>query len=359
MPKATSVRNTPQREVVDYAGRQLFAGLDLAARSWKVTVRTRELFLRSASVPASPDALLAFFGHHFSGAAIQLVYEAGCFGYWIRDELEDAGIDVVVVAPHLLPSDLVKTDRLDSRKLARLLASGLLRSIWIPTAQQRMDRAVVRHRTQLVRARGRLQDQIKKLVLFHGIRASASRARWSTAYAKELGGIEFPEPTFRATVRGMLDEHRLLTDHIRRQERLIQELAGTDRYAHQLALLRTIPGVGLLTAITALVELQDVSRFESGARMVSYLGLSPQQRSTGDCDRRGHITKAGNQFLRHALVELAWRTIRRDPALLAKYESIRSRRGAKIAIVAIARRLAIRIRTILLEDRAYEIGRAA
>ena len=89
MPKATSDRTSPQRVDVDYEGRQLFAGLDLAARSWKVTVRTRELFLRSASVPAAPDALLAFFGHHFSGAAIQLVYEAGCFGYWIRDELED------------------------------------------------------------------------------------------------------------------------------------------------------------------------------------------------------------------------------------------------------------------------------
>ena len=167
MSKATTNRQDPQTrrspKKIDYTGRELFVGLDVAKRSWKVCVRTKDLVLRSVTVPGRADALVRFLEKEFSGATIQLVYEAGCFGYWIHDAMVAAGIKVVIVAPHLLPKDLVKTDRLDASKLAKLLASGLLKGIWVPDVQQRLDRSLVRRRAQLVKARGRLQDQIKKL----------------------------------------------------------------------------------------------------------------------------------------------------------------------------------------------------
>jgi transposase len=358
-PKKRGRESGRKAERVDYSGHELFVGLDVAKKNWKACVRTKELVLRSVTVPGRADALLRFLSKEFPGAFIQLVYEAGCFGFWIHDALVSAGIEVVIVAPHQLPKDLVKTDRLDAAKLAKFLASGLLRGIWVPSFQQRLDRSLVRRRGQLVKARGRLQDQIKKLLLFHGIGIESPVERWTIDYANSLRELELGDTLFESSLHAMLDEHADLSSRIRQQERHIRELSGRDAYAHQLALLRTIPGIGLLTGMVLLTELGEVSRFSSCERFVSYLGLSPQQSSTADRDRKGHITRAGNQFIRHALVELAWRAIRKDPALLTSYEQIRNRRGGKIAIVAVARKIALRIRRVLLNNRPYEVGRAA
>lgn len=344
---------------IDYSGHELFVGLDVAKKSWKACVRTKDLALRSVTVPGRADALLRFLEREFAGASIRLVYEAGCFGFWIHDALTEAGIDVVIVAPHLLPKDLVKTDRLDASKLAKLLASGLLKGIWVPDRQQRLDRSLVRRRAQLVKERGRLQDQIKKLLLFHGVGIEAPPTRWTVGYAQALREVDLGDRLFESSLHGMLDDHAYLSGKIRLQERQIRELSNRDAYARRLLLLRSIPGIGLLTGMILLVELGDVSRFANCERFVSYLGLTPRQDSTGEQDRKGHITRAGNQFVRHALVELAWRAIRRDPALLTSYEQIRTRRGGKIAIVAVARKIALRIRRVLLTNRPYEIGRAA
>ena len=358
-PNQKVLQSHRKAERIDYTGHQLFVGLDVARKSWKVCVRTKELVLRSVTVPGRAQALLRFLAKEFPGASIRLVYEAGCFGFWIHDALVSAGFEVVIVAPHQLPKDLVKTDRLDAAKLAKFLASGLLKGIWVPSIQQRLDRSLVRRRAQLVKARGRLQDQVKKLLLFHGIAIESPVERWSIGYANSLRELELGDTLFESSLHAMLDEHAHLSGRIRQQERHIRELSDRDTYTHWLALLRTIPGIGLLTGMILLTELGDVSRFASGERFVSYLGLSPQQSSTADRDRKGHITRAGNQFVRHALVELAWRAIRRDPALLASYEQIRSRRGSKIAIVAVARKVALRVRRVLLNNRPYEVGRAA
>jgi len=364
MPQSTKrskSKQQPGRSTVTFEGMELFVGLDVAKKSWKATVRTKDVFLRSVSVPAEPEALLKVLDREYRGAKFRLVYEAGCFGFWIHDALEEAGIDVIIVSPHQLPSELVKTDRLDSAKLARLLAGGLLRGIWVPSVEDREDRAIVRRRGQLLRARRRLQDQIKKLLLFHGVTVpeESPSGSWTLRYVAALQQLEFSSKIFTRTFHEMVGDYLEHNERVRAQEKLIRELSKTDRYAERLALLRTIPGVGLLTGMILLVELQNVTRFGSAEKMTSYLGLNPQQFSTGDRERMGHITRAGNQFVRHCLVELAWRAIRKDPALLEKFNRMLSRRGSKIAIVGIARRLALRVRRVLLDKRPYCLGVAA
>jgi transposase len=363
MAKTTKTKQIGQRatgETVTHAGRELFVGLDLAKKSWKLTIRTHDLVLRSWSTIPKPESVVNFLRREYQGAKIRLAYEAGCFGFWILDVFQQAGIDVVVVAPHQLPSELVKTDALDSAKLARLLAGGLLRGIWVPTKEQRLDRAVVRRRTQLLRTRSRLMDQVKKFLLFHGVEVEEpTSGSWTLRYLRDLNAVEFSDELYTESFRAMLDHYLDLHRRVKEQERRIHRLAEAERYAKRLALLRTIPGIGLLSGMTVLVELQDVRRFSSVECMASYLGLNPQQYSTGEQKRMGHITRAGNQFVRHALVELAWRCIRRDPALLEKYEALRRRRGSKIAIVAIARRVALRIRRVLTTEEGYKLGVAA
>ena len=135
-------------------------------------------------------------------------------------------------------------------------------------------------------------------------------------------------------------------------------MANSEYYDKKVTLLRSIPGVGILTAIEILVELFDVERFPSARKLSVYLGLTPQEYSTGGPEnaRMGHITKAGHTYLRSLFVEAAWRAYSKDMALLKKYTLIRNRRGNKIAIVAIARILAIRVRHILINNEEYALG---
>ncbi len=358
---STAPRDRGERQRVSFEGRVLFVGVDLAKRSWKVTVRTVELVLRSLSITPDPQVLGDWLQREYRGAHILVGYEAGCFGYAAHDALSAFGFDVRVIAPHTLPRDLVKTDRLDSGKLARLLAGGLFKGIWIPTLQQRQDRAVIRRREQLLRDQVRLQNRIKKLLLFHGIPlATTDRSpHWTSSYIRSLAAVEFAEPLLTSTLQSMVEEFVALRLRIRQQLRWIQQLAEMERYSSVVRLLRSIPGVGVLTAMTLATELQNVARFPSGEALASYLGLTPRQYSTADADRKGHLTHAGNAFVRRALVELAWRTIRRDPALLAKFDRVRRRRGTKIGIIAVARKLAVRIRRLLLDQAPYQLGVAA
>ena len=125
-------------------------------------------------------------------------------------------------------------------------------------------------------------------------------------------------------------------------------------------LLQTVPGIGLLTAIEILMELYDIQRFENGDRLASFICLTPKEHSTGEAvnTKRGHITHAGNSSLRALFVELAWRVIRKDPAMADRFSNVQKRRGKKIAIVALARILAVRIRHILVTNDEYVLGLA-
>ena len=118
-----------------------------------------------------------------------------------------------------------------------------------------------------------------------------------------------------------------------------------------------IPGMGLYTAMTILVELQDVARFQRADQLSSYLGLTPSERSSGERIRVGGITRCGNATLRSRFVESSWTLIRYDMDVRKTYERIKHHTGSgKKAIVAIARRLALRVRRMLMEQKGYHYG---
>ena len=132
-------------------------------------------------------------------------------------------------------------------------------------------------------------------------------------------------------------------------------LARKDRYASRVTLLKTIPGIGALSAMEILVEIQDISRIETADELAAYLGLTPSQYSSGEHIRMGHITHMGNSRARTTLIECSWILIQKDPRMRQKYETITYRRGGKKAIVGVARSLSACIRRILLDQVAYEI----
>ena len=290
------------------------------------------------------------------------MYEAGYFGFWLHDHLVEAGVDCVVTPPSLVPQEYgnhVKTDRRDARKLAHLLAKGMLKRVWVPTARQRAERQVIRRRKQLIADRVRVQNRIKAELRFYGIEMPAPSGQWSQGYVERLEELRLDNRWLEESFQALLAEYRFLTQLIKRQTSLLRELAETTEYAEQVNILRSTPGIGLVSAMEYLVELQDMKRFRRGNRLAAYVGLTPSQYSSGEHLRMGRITAIGKNDLRGTLVEVAWRLIAKDPAMRKKYESIKARAGSKRAIIAIARILLLRTRRMLLDHQPYVVGLAA
>jgi len=150
-------------------------------------------------------------------------------------------------------------------------------------------------------------------------------------------------------------------EHLRglRKELLqqLKKLAQSDRYQESVELLKSAPGIGILTAIRLVLEWGDLSRFEKKEEFASFIGLIPSDYSSGEQERQGHITKQGNRGVRSWLVECSWIAIRKDPVLLDKYRRVLKNCGSKKkAIVAVSRKLAIRLRRILLNGEPYALG---
>ncbi len=155
----------------------------------------------------------------------------------------------------------VKTDRLDSNKLARFLAKGLLKQIYIPSEEERFHRQVLRRRRQIVRDRVRVQNRIKSELTFYGIDLPAPRGKWTQIYFSNLGRIKFKNKWMQESFNRLLEQYEFLCVQVDRQTELLKKLAESPLYRERVKILRTIPGIGIIGSMEILLELQDVSRF--------------------------------------------------------------------------------------------------
>lgn len=174
-----------------------------------------------------------------------------------------------------------------------------------------------------------------------------------------LHRLQLHDRWIQESFRRLLEQYDFLTEQITKQTHLLEELAQTAPYRERVAILRTVPGIGLIAAMELLLELQDVARFRRADQLAAYVGLTPSQYSSADKVRMGRITAIGKNQLRGTLVEVAWRLIGKDRAMRNKYERIKIRSGSKRAIVAIARMTLLRTRRMLLDGTPYVLGRAA
>lgn len=339
----------------------LFAGIDLHRLKWHITLRTEEVELFSGSIPGTWEALKKLLDR-YPGYTIQAVYEAGYFGFWLRDHLVSYGARCAVTPPSLLPQEYgnrVKTDRRDSRKLAHFLAKGLLKEIWVPSEQERYQRQVIRRRRQLIGDRVRTQNRIKAELRFFGIEIPDSIGKWSCAYVTNLHRLQFHDRWMQESFDRLLEQYDFLTELIKKQTKILEELAKTPTYKDRVEILRSVPGIGLIAAMELLLELQDVARFRRADQLAAYVGMTPSQYSSADKIRMGRITAIGKNQLRATLVEVAWRLIGKDQKMRKKYERIKARSGSKRAIVAIARITLLTTRRMLLDGTPYILERAA
>jgi len=339
----------------------LFVGIDLHLKSWHVTILQNGVKLFCSNIAGRWEVLKKILDR-FSVGRIHAAYEAGCFGVWLYDALLAYGASCTVVPPSLIPQESgnkTKTDRIDSTKLAFLLSKGMLKAVHVPSPEQRGHQEVFRRRIQLVSDRVNTQLRIKAFIRLHNLPLVGPRGRWSARFMEDIRQWTCSDPWLTNSFQALVVQLDALKAQIEQQTRLIQTLADLDCYRENVRLLRTIPGVGLLIAMEILLELQDIRRFTSSGALSAYVGLTPSQYSSGEHVRMGRITRTGKSHLRAMLVEACWILIGKDPVLAKHFNALKSRAGTKRAIVAIARKLLIRVRRILLDRTVYLIGKTA
>ena len=333
-----------------------FVGIDVHKKTYHVTgvwEDGREEF--SKSMPADKEILVKYLDR-WRLSRIFAVYEAGYFGYALHDYLIEHGIECKVTPPSLVPGEYgnrVKTDRRDSRKLALYCAKGFLKGVYVPTVEERSHRQVIRTRRQLVNDRIRKQNQIKSFLTQYGIPLPDVVGKWSKQYMEKLNCLRLHDRWLQKSFEKLISTYEFLDRQIEEQTNLLKELAKEERYRERVAILRSIPGIGIISAMEMLLELQDVERFSTADQLAAYVGLTPSQYSSGDRIRMGRITRIGKQHLRALLIEAAWVFVRKNASANEIYTRIRARAGSKRAIVAIARRLLIIGRRLLIHKKMY------
>jgi transposase len=356
------MRGRNQGERVAVRGKEVFVGIDVHKESWQVTVRTEGEEVFHGRIPSQYHALQKILGR-FRGSKIKVAYEAGPCGFGLHDQLKEDGVEGIVVPPSLIPiesGNKVKTDKRDSRKLARLLEGNLLKRVYVLTQEDRADRELLRTRRQIVEHRNDVARQIKSKLLFYGIRSPFSaKAGWSKKFIRWIKDLNLKWGSVKVSLQSLIELYEYLSGQIVGLNRKVGELSRSDKYRGRVKLLRSVPGIGILIGMEILVEIQDMARFQRADELASYIGLTPSEFSTGQYVRQGRITRCGNKRVRTCLVESSWHLITKDPWMRRKYDRLKQWKGGKRAIIAIARNLIIRIRRILLNQEPYVIGAVA
>jgi len=344
---------------INFKRKKVNIGIDIHKKSWRITalVEGEIMMAITLSRPTydSFEKVLA----KFKGNYVRIAYEAGPCGFDLYDRLTADGIECIVTPPSLIPTESgnkVKTDKKDSIKLARFLEKNMLKEVWVLSPEERAHRQLARTRRQIVNHRSDVMRQIKSLLLFNSIEIPfKSTQHWTGPFMKWLRELDLGSEYLHGSLMALLDLYEYLNAEKKRLTSDVLKLAQEEKYAQRVSLLTTIPGIGPLSAIEILVEIQDITRFKTADALAAFLGLTPSQYSTGEYIRMGHITHAGNGRVRTVLVESSWTLIGKDPWLRSKYDRIKQRRGGKRAIVAVARSLSARIRRILLDQVPYEL----
>jgi transposase len=302
--------------------------LDVHAASIRLAAVRADELLDERTLPYDPAAVERVL-RRWPGARV--CYEAGPTGFGLYRHLSGAGIACQVVAPGLVPSapgDRVKTDSRDARKLARLQAGGLLESIHVPSPELEAARDLTRAREDARLDRMRDRHRLSKFLLRHGRRMPFKS--WGAGRRKWLGEQNFAEPARQQTFDTYLLALDLVDRRVEALDRQLAELAERGPWAELVASLRCPRGVDTLTALGVVAEVGDFHRFASAEEFMSFIGLVPSERSSGERRRQGSITKAGNAHARRLLVEAAWHARRRPKV---SYELARRQRDQDPAVI--------------------------
>lgn len=357
----------------------LYIGIDVHTTNYTICALRPEtdVCFAETEFPPSMDCLEAYLESVRAGEEdpenVRFIcgYEAGCLGYELYRQMKARGIECRILAPSTMaktPKDSRrKNDRLDAQRIARCLAHGTYKPVYVTDENDDAVKEYIRMRDDANGELKRLKQQITAFCVRHGRIYDGSKNKWTKTHRTWLRDIKFDEPTLNQTLASYLLRLKRVEEEIEGYDKQLHEFAMSDRYAEKVKRLGCLKGIATHTALSLIVEVGDFNRFPSPSHFAAYLGLTPGEHSSGN-DKNGlGITKMGNVHLRRLLVEAAQTFNRGSSArpsavlktrqegnppelihyanranerLRKKYARLMLRRCSNVAKVAVARELA-------------------
>lgn len=316
-----------------------YGAIDLHKKESQVRIVTEEGEVIDRRIATRRDAFTRLFG---SGPRMRLLVEASTESEWVACHLESLGHEVIVADPNYAAmyggrSRRIKTDLRDVAALTTACVQGTYRPIHRRSPARRAIQGQLRVRDELVESRSRAISLVRALTRAEGLRLRSGSAE---TFGRRLAALEL-SPPLAATVAPVCQLLACINAEVRRADGRLGELVTTDP---DIARLTTFPSIGPITAAAFVAALDDVTRFRRASQVANYLGLVPREYSSGEQQRRGHIVRSAHPRVQALLVQAAWRiwlSKRDDTSALRTWaQLLAKRRGPRIAIVALARRVA-------------------
>jgi transposase len=342
-------------------GKKVSIGLEDSKKTWKISSRSEGMEIHYLSMAARYGDLQKYLKDRYPECAITVIYEAGFKGFGLHDQLVSDGFKCIVTPPNKVTQEKVcrvKTDKVDARRLATVLERGDYKACAVPDRERREDRQISRAMIQVQGEITRVKNRIRKFFDANGYAETFAAGEWSEKQYTEARILDL-SPALRITLDAyfeMLDKFKELRKRLHKE---VMALCKKDRYTGAVRIINSVAGVGKLTAIRLILEWgEDIGqRFASGKSLACFAGLTQSEYSTGERIRKGRITGQGRGYIRAWMVQCAWMCIKRDPAMLEAYQRIaKNAASKKKAIVAIARKMVVRIWTCLHLKTDYVIG---
>ena len=335
----------------------VYGAIDLHMRYSQIRIIDEAgLVLRDQRIVTTRDRLVKAFE---GWPPLRILLETGTESEWVAQTLEAAGHEVVVADPNYAPmyGDLrrtVKTDRRDAAALAEANRRGWYRMAHRRSAAQRATQQWLRTRRQLVRMRSGAAALVRSLVKQDGYRVPTCQPERIPA---QVAALALPAD-LAATLEPLTRMIATTTIEIAALDGRLRRRAATDPIVQAL---QTVPGVGLIVALTFRAQIDRLDRFTHAGQVSAAIGLVPREDSSAERRQRGHITKAGPPELRSLLVQAAWSCWRskRSAGLRAWAEQLAARRGRRIAVVALARRLSRILYALWRDETTFDLTKLA
>lgn len=354
-----------QRKELNFEGQNIYIGIDVHLKSWTVSILTETISHKRFTMPPQAEVLACYLKAKFPGASYHSAYEAGFCGFSIHYQLLELGVDNIVINPADVPTtqkeQYHKSDSVDSYKIARSLRAGELTPIHVLGMETLEERSLVRTRSMLVRDMTRFKLRIKSFLYFYGVlyppEFSKSQNHWTRRFINWIKeDVAMKYASGRESLLALVSEVESQRELLLKINREIRNLSHSEKYERPVRLIQSVPGIGIVNAMTFLTEIEDINRFKSTDHLASFVGLIPKYHSSGEREITGEITFRGLTTLKQVLVESSWIAARIDPALSLAFNTYVKRMPPNKAIIRIARKLLNRIYYVLKNDRAYVTG---
>lgn len=334
-----------------------YVGLDVSQRETSVCVVDESGKIIFQGKARSDPGCLAELLHKRAPNAERIGFETGAMSSWLWHELKRIGLPVVCIdarhAKAALSVRMNKSDENDARGLAELVRVGWYREVKVKSAESQATRSLLVARSRLVAIRRDLENQVRSMLKEYGLQFGRSIGAQFRRKVVELVADGHP---LRAVIVTLLTVHEKVCTEQEKLDRQVRRLAREDETTRRLM---TVPGVGVVTALTYRHTIDDPLRFSSASDVGAYLGLTPRRKQSGETDVNGRVSHWGDRLLRTYLYEAASVLMHRTKkwsSLKAWGTRLSKRIGMKKAKVAVARKLAVLLHCIWVDGTVFDWG---